>query len=165
MRFASLASALLVSGLVAACGTDLYPARDPLGSTASSSPGDAGSPTSATGADGGAPTETPADAWGEVVANGWPCDVRAVLEADCARCHTGETYALWYTKPDDWKMPVGSGMTLGQFAVTRMQDTVSPMPPAYDTGSRPTPADIDLVAAWVAAGMPYGTCGPLTPPQ
>jgi hypothetical protein len=158
MRIDLVALTCLGLNVGGACGTDLEPSREPLGTT--TSPADGGG-----GSDATSPGETPADGSADAPsANGWPCDVRAVLEAYCARCHTGETYAIWYTTPNDWRTPVGGGQTLGQFAVTRMRDTTNPMPPAYDSGPKPMPAEIDVVAAWVAAGMPDGTCGPLTPP-
>jgi hypothetical protein len=90
--------------------------------------------------------------------------VHAVLEAYCARCHTGETYAVEYETPLQWRQPWIGGQSFGQYAVGRMRDPQNPMPPSYDTGARPTAAEIDVVAAWVDAGMPEGTCGPLTPP-
>jgi hypothetical protein len=159
MRINVLALAWIGFGLGTGCGTELEPSRTPLGV--------AGSPDAGAGAADAAPTgETPADAGpGAEQANGYPCDVHAVLEAYCARCHTGETYAVEYRTPDAWRVNLANGQTLGQYAVDRMRDPVTPMPPSYDSGPRPTPAEVDVVAAWVAAGAPDGTCGPLTPPR
>jgi hypothetical protein len=165
MRINLLALAWLGVGLGTGCGTELEPSRTALGVAGSS---DAG----AGGADALPPGETPAVAGpapadggpGASQANGFPCDVHLVLETYCALCHTGEVYANEFRTPDEWRADLGNGQTLGQYAVVRLRDPMNPMPPRYDGGARPTPAEVDVVAAWVAVGSPDGTCGPLTPP-
>jgi hypothetical protein len=160
MRMKLVGLACLGLALEAGCGTDAQPAREPLG-TGSTAP-DGGVPA----ADAGPPGESPADGGADgQLGSGYPCDVHAVLEAYCARCHTGETYAVEYVTPVQWRETWVSGQTFGQYAVSRMRDPQNSMPPAYDTGPRPSAAEIDVVAAWVDAGMPEGTCGPLTPPR
>jgi mono/diheme cytochrome c family protein len=49
------------------------------------------------------------------------------------------------------------GMTMAQMAVTRMQDTAKPMPPAGLPAA--TSAQIATLSTWIAAGYPMGTCG------
>jgi hypothetical protein len=160
MRIELVALVLLGTGLGLACGTAPEPSREPLGATTEGPDGSAAAPDagSAAAPDAGSPAEIPT--------SGFPCDVHAVLEAYCARCHTVQTYttAYPYRTPDVWRQTIVAGESLGQYAVARMQASTSPMPPANDTGPRPTAADIDVVARWVAAGMPDGTCGPLTSP-
>jgi hypothetical protein len=90
---------------------------------------------------------------------GLPCDVRAVLQARCAGCHTGQTYAPEFASRDNLLAPF-MGATWGDLVVTRMNE--GKMPPYY--APQPSAADKALVVAWVAAGMPAGACAALTPP-
>jgi cytochrome c5 len=93
---------------------------------------------------------------------GFPCDVRAVLEAYCARCHTGEIYAAQFVARGDLLMPWGGSVTLGQIAATRVGK--KEMPPPGAAVPQPDDAERAILIDWVAAGMPPGPCGPLTPP-
>jgi uncharacterized membrane protein len=130
--------------LVAACGVETAPATDLSVDVAPP-----------------APVKTH-----EANLTGLPCDVKAVLQANCAGCHTGETYAIEWSTRDDLLTPMwdGNAMTpLGALAVQRMNSETRPMPPA-GLPQRPTASERALVAAWVNAGMPGGTCGGLTAP-
>jgi len=49
------------------------------------------------------------------------------------------------------------GTTVASRCVTRMQQSVAPMPPAPATVA--TSADITTMQNWIAAGMPAGSCG------
>jgi hypothetical protein len=110
----------------------------------------------------------PPRVWGELAVqprlSGIPCDVRQVLETSCAGCHAGVSpYIHSFVTRDDFLAPQGDGTTFGQRMVARMAETQQPMPPLGVSG-QPTAQDEALVAAWVAAGMPGGACGDLTPP-
>src|SRR5262245_5872691 len=93
---------------------------------------------------------------------GFPCDVRAVLETYCARCHTGEIYAAEFFTRANLLASWGNGMTLGQMAATRVGK--KEMPPPGAAVPQPGDAERAVLIDWVAAGMPPGPCGPLTPP-
>ena len=95
---------------------------------------------------------------------GFPCDVHAVLQKHCAGCHAGETYAPMLMTRDQFLGPAYAtvGMSVGQFASQRMTPgSTSPMPP-YGTSALPSADEVATVTAWVAAGMPAGSCGDLT---
>ena len=94
--------------------------------------------------------------------SGLPCDVAAMLSTYCIACHAippippapmslltyADLAAPAYTDPS---------VSTAQMAVTRMQDAAKPMPPA---GLPAVPAaDLASFQAWVAAGLPKGTCG------
>jgi len=116
-----------------------------------------------TGGSGGAGTGTGSSSGTIGSDSGIPCDVAAILSANCTACHgnppvggaTGPmlTYA-------DLTAPAKSavGKNIAQLAVERMKGTLQPrMPPV------PSPAvsaaDIATFEAWVTAGLPMGTCG------
>jgi hypothetical protein len=88
--------------------------------------------------------------------DGFPCDVRAVLETYCAVCHTGETYSpSYYT--------VAEVRALSKIMVQLLEDPKNPMPPA-NAPSHPSADERAVLEGWVADGTPGGACGPLTPP-
>lgn len=86
---------------------------------------------------------------------GFPCDVREVLQANCASCHTGQTYAPhFFTREDLLQL---------QSLAQRIRETADyPMPPR-GVERQPTAAEREVLEAWVAAGLPAGECGALTP--
>lgn len=88
---------------------------------------------------------------------GFPCDVYAALEATCASCHSGDTYAPVIATRAAFLAPRPDG-TVGSLAAQRIQD--NKMPP-YGA-PQPTAADAALILDWIAAGMPAGACGALT---
>src|SRR5262245_16023292 len=94
---------------------------------------------------------------------GFPCDVRAVLETYCASCHAQiRYYNMQFTTRDDFFIPLGAAGTLGQDAAMRV--AMGTMPPSY-AAKFPTADERAILIDWVAAGMPPGPCGPLTPPE
>ncbi len=93
--------------------------------------------------------------------NGFPCDVRAALETNCAPCHSGNMYVTPLTMRDIWLAKRFDGMTTGQYAAAQVADGKMPPPTAQ---AQPSSSDRALLTAWVAAGMPAGACEPLTPP-
>jgi hypothetical protein len=84
----------------------------------------------------------------------FPCDVRAVLETNCAPCHANNAYVVALMTHDVW-------LSYGKRAAELVAD--GKMPPATAT-TRPSADDQALLLGWVAAGVPAGPCGPLTPP-
>jgi len=96
-----------------------------------------------------------------VVADGLPCDVSALVQDKCGTCH-GATPLPTLPSLVSYQgltAPAQSAptMTNAVLAVTRMQSTQTPMPPAGSTPA--TPAEIASMQAWIAAGYPMGTCG------
>ena len=92
----------------------------------------------------------------------FPCDVYAVLETNCAPCHAGNTYAVPLATREIWLAPRAFGMSYGQYAAQQVAD--EKMPPST-APTQPSARDRALLVDWVAAAMPAGPCGPLTPPR
>lgn len=92
---------------------------------------------------------------------GFPCEVHAVLQANCASCHAGAVYLPGFATRADFLAGVGDGQSFGARAVERMTATERQMPPS-GAERAPTPTDIATVSAWVERGMPGGECGALT---
>jgi len=91
--------------------------------------------------------------------SGLPCDVATVILARCASCHgnptTGSAPITLLSRDDFMRAStVNAAQTYGERSVLRMRDATSSMPP----GSQAAATEIDVVAAWVMAGMPAGTC-------
>jgi hypothetical protein len=93
--------------------------------------------------------------------HGFPCDVYAVLQKNCAPCHAGTMYVVSFTTRDTWLAPRGGGTSYGQYAADQVAAEKMPPPTAP---AQPSAGDRALLIEWVAAGMPAGSCGPLTPP-
>lgn len=94
---------------------------------------------------------------------GFPCDVREVLQANCARCHAGVQYVARFTTRDDL-VRLGhptSGQLGAEIAVRMRPDSTKPMPPS-GVVQQPTLTERRLIDSWVQSGMPAGACGPLT---
>ena len=121
--------------------------------------GGAGGGTGAGGAStGGGTGSTLGDA-------GLPCEVATVVSNACASCHgatlTGGAPMSLITRADFMAASSRDAtQSNGQRSVARMRDAASPMP---TSGLLPV-AQVDPFAAWVAAGMPEGTCAPIGPP-
>lgn len=96
---------------------------------------------------------------------GFPCDVREVLQANCASCHAGPTYVTHFDSRDDL-LELGRGThQLGVEVALRLRpDAPFPMPPV-GSQQQPTLAERQLIDGWVQAGMPGGACGALTDTQ
>jgi mono/diheme cytochrome c family protein len=140
-RFATIALWVCVAGAAACEGAS-------TASSVSSRYTDAAPP--AIGQGGGSTTTT-----------GLPCPVAAVLGTYCLSCHSsppqqGVPVALVSYADLAQSSPVDPSATVAQRAVTRMQDTQSPMPP----GAAPSvpAADIATLQSWVDSGMPTGDC-------
>ena len=94
-----------------------------------------------------------------------PCDVAAVLTADCLVCH-GPAPANGAPNRLDGLAALRGASTSepsksnGQLALERMQSATSPMPPPpYAPASA---AQISQFSAWVTSGMPAGSCVPVS---
>lgn len=92
---------------------------------------------------------------------GLPCDVADLLATQCSSCH-GDTLSGGATvrlvTAADLAAPsaIDPSKTVADDCVARMKDTAKPMPP-----SGPLAADkVAVLASWVSAGMPAGTCDP-----
>ncbi len=93
---------------------------------------------------------------------GLPCDVATVVTARCASCHgqtpTGGAPITLLSRDDFMKASaIDPQQSYGQRSVTRMQAASGMMPP----GVHAPQSDIDVMAAWVSAGMPVGSCEPV----
>jgi hypothetical protein len=170
----SLLSGILVAVVVLplGCGSEPDPGPDVAVSatgsptTTTALPGT--SPPSASSPDGLPPTALPP------TPTGFPCDVHAVLQNSCANCHAGHLYYgpnfdsrddLFIAARDLFLVPPAAGVqpgTFGEHMATALRDGT--MPP-YGATVLPSAADRNLVIGWVAAGMPAGDCGMLTPPR
>jgi mono/diheme cytochrome c family protein len=83
--------------------------------------------------------------------SGLPCDVAQLINDSCISCHGKNLQGMatsQFLTPADVR-------TAAKAALARMRDDQSPMPPAGKLGAD----KIALFSAWVAAGMPAGTCG------
>ncbi len=93
---------------------------------------------------------------------GLPCDVAQALST-CQACHgptlSGGAPMALITYGDLTAVPDAyPDQTIAQRAVTRMTDTVIPMPPhPLDPAAQ---ADIDTIQSWIDIGYPAGTCTP-----
>ncbi len=93
---------------------------------------------------------------------GFPCDVREVLQANCAGCHAGAVYVTPFSsRADMLEMSRGGTHQLGVEVALRLRpDATSPMPPT-GVAQRPTLSERQLIDGWVQSGMPAGSCGDL----
>ena len=103
-------------------------------------------------------TEDPQVASTTAPLTGFPCDVRAVLQANCASCHTGQTYAPHFFTRGDLLQPELARVFAQRIALTADY----PMPPR-STERQPTAAERQVLEAWIAAGLPAGECTALAP--
>jgi uncharacterized membrane protein len=92
----------------------------------------------------------------------FPCDVYAMLETYCAPCHANNTYVVPLTTRDIWLRTRSTATSYGQYAADQVAAEKMPPPTA---ATQPSAHDRALLVDWVAAGMPAGNCGPLTPPR
>lgn len=92
---------------------------------------------------------------------GFPCDVREVLQANCASCHAGATYVTHFNTRDDLiELGLGTHQLGVEVALRLRPDAAFPMPPV-GMEKQPTLEERQLIDGWVQAGMPAGACGPL----
>lgn len=93
---------------------------------------------------------------------GFPCEVREVLQAACAGCHVPAVYFGSFRSRAEFVSPERTPM-LKDLVSERLQvGARSPMPP-YGAARQLTPAEKELVSAWLAQGAPAGSCGELAP--
>jgi len=95
---------------------------------------------------------------------GLPCDIQAVLQERCQSCHGNPpvsgapmplvTYADLTVHSTAFPM-----QTIAERALARMNNNAMPMPPP--PASRATSAQVAAMSAWVSAGTPAGSCGPV----
>ena len=106
------------------------------------------------------------DAGGAAAAEGVPCDVSAVLRANCWGCHAG-TYSPALVSYANLTAPSAiAGQSVLQRCIARANAPSGQMPPA--PSPRVSAADIAVLEAWAAAGAPMGTCnvdGGVIPPN
>lgn len=93
--------------------------------------------------------------------NGLPCDVQAVLAQSCAECHGNPTkfgapFSLVSRADLLTELPDADGKTHLEAALERVQDDVSPMPPA--PSPRLEPGQIATLQAWLDDGAPAESC-------
>lgn len=89
---------------------------------------------------------------------GFPCEVREVLQRNCASCHAGAQYVTRFTTRDDL---LSTTTQLGAEIALRVRPgATSPMPPD-GVAQQPTLAERQLLDGWIQSGMPAGACGPL----
>ncbi len=90
-----------------------------------------------------------------------PCDVRAVLEDACTQCHsdppTSNAPHALVARSDFFAASSVDGESLGVRALARLHDTQHPMPPLSEPAA--SAAEVATLDAWLAAGMPPGSCG------
>ena len=97
---------------------------------------------------------------GGTVATNLPCDVDAILVANCQSCH-GTTPSggapMSLVTYADLAAPAKTdpSQTTAQMCLTRVNSTAAPMPPTPPSLSA---ADIATLQAWVTGGMPMGNC-------
>lgn len=96
----------------------------------------------------------------DVPDDGFPCEVRAVLQANCAQCHAGNMYVVPFNTRAMWLGRRGDGLTTGQYAAMLVATGMMPPPTA---ARQPTAGERAILIDWVEAGMPPGACAPLTP--
>jgi hypothetical protein len=112
-------------------------------------------PGAGPGADGGTTTVPP-----DSVAGNLPCDVDAVLAANCRKCHASPPQfgsPMPLVTAADLHAPARSNPARKVFELVteRIDDDKNPMPEAPNP--RLSPADRATLTAWVAAGAPAAT--------
>jgi mono/diheme cytochrome c family protein len=91
-------------------------------------------------------------------AGGLPCDVADLLAKRCASCHGARPSAGARSSlvvRDALAAPWDGASSLAQTSLDRMRDRAAPMPPEGVLAG----AEIDVLARWIAQGMPSGRCG------
>lgn len=92
--------------------------------------------------------------------DGTPCEVAALLEQYCVRCHNGGRLSasdLPLTSYADLTAS-SAGDTVAAKALAKLNDTRKPMPPRGEPA--PSARQVQAFSDWVAAGAPPGSCAP-----
>lgn len=94
---------------------------------------------------------------GAGAATGMPCDVSAVLRANCWGCHAG-TFSPSLVSYANLTAPsaVDPAQTVLQRSIARIHAASSPMPPP--PRAPVSPADVAVLEAWAASGAPMASC-------
>jgi hypothetical protein len=117
------------------------------------------------GASGGSPSMSGGHVGGaDSASNGLPCDVKTIIETNCATCHGstptfGAPMALVSALDFRAKAP-STNATVGEQTLKRISDDRLPMPPPPN--ERLSSADRAVLDAWIESGAPDGTCGSAT---
>lgn len=94
---------------------------------------------------------------------GLPCDVSQVLSKSCTSCHgsppSGAPMSLVSYADLTASDPSDPSKKVIEVAIARMQNTAKPMPPSGVAAA----ADVQTLQAWLAAGLPMGSCGGTNP--
>jgi hypothetical protein len=91
---------------------------------------------------------------------GLPCDIATLIATRCMTCHSGLT-GIQIASYADLLGPSHSdpSITMGEMAAMRVQDPITPMPPA--PGAPLSQEEIAAFVAWVQGGMQKGSCSSL----
>ena len=103
---------------------------------------------------------------GSGLVSGLPCDVQAVVEERCVRCHSGEQPGTpKLSEYPDFLLPSKGDpkVTMAAAAVLRMKSTTNPMPPKPALAS--DVEDIQTMEDWVKGGTKMGGKCTDTPPD
>lgn len=134
---------LVCAVLALGCGTD-------------ATIGLAGPPTGSFAHDGGVDAGPP-DATISHASSGLPCDVAALLAAECTVCHSNPPQGgagVPLLTLADLMAPANTTMNMAELALARMSAPAS-MPPAPSANA--SAAEIATMQRWITSGMPAGT--------
>jgi len=138
-----LGGCVILLAAAAGCYTGGSALEGPFGASAGK-----GTTTTVSGTEGTGPKVT-----------GLPCDVAAILATSCASCHgdklKGGAPNRMMTHADLTSLSRTDGArSVAEVTMARLEDAADPMPP---DGQLPA-KDIKIIADWIAAGMPEGSC-------
>jgi hypothetical protein len=168
MERASIAILVFVVAASPNCGSESAPGPE-MTDSATDKPVGTASPTDVPPSPTPATDDQPPDVE-PPAPTGFPCDVHAVVQANCASCHAGHLYYgpnfdsrddLFRPAADLFSVashPVAPG-TFGEHMAVALGDWTMPQ---YGAPSRPSAAEREFVIGWIAAGMPGGDCGGLS---
>lgn len=91
---------------------------------------------------------------------GLPCDVKAVIEKNCASCHGSEPKfgaPMALVRAADFRAAApGTTASVGQRLLARIADDQRPMPPPPN--DRLSAGDRQVLEQWIESGAPAGSC-------
>jgi len=96
------------------------------------------------------------------VADGLPCEIQALLVNRCESCHgtaiSGGAPRSLVTYANLTAADLSDpSVTEAQMALQRIQNKVSPMPPAPSAAA--SSSEVTALQAWISSGYPKGSCG------
>ena len=131
--------------------------------------GACGGTTSGAGPSQSGPVDADGGTVGQAQPSGLPCDVDAVLAANCRKCHAspplfGSPMPLMTWENLHAAAPSDASKKVYEMALGRVANDDAPMPPVPN--ARLSDADRKTLSDWAAAGAPRGTedCGGTTAP-